>query len=96
MRENEGLFGGTREDRMRMRVHMMMSRQVETRTHQQCRSHHQKMIKRFGTLERMFECLRKERKGPALPFLGSYVKVEEGSPVYLQEGTLEAEQHLDD
>ena len=48
--------------RRKKKVFEKMSRAIKTRTPTQCRSHHQKCMKRFHTLDRIIEELNKEPK----------------------------------
>lgn len=50
LRTNEELFTLGREDKRLMRINILMSKFVRTKTSTQCRSHHQKMVKHYGTI----------------------------------------------
>jgi hypothetical protein len=42
-------------ERSKLKINVLMSKQVRTRTSHQCHSHHQKMIKKFGSLTSLIE-----------------------------------------
>ena len=48
--ENEGWFRGSLQLRREARIYVHMSSAVSTRSPDQCRSHHQKMIKYHGSI----------------------------------------------
>jgi hypothetical protein len=48
------------EKRKDVKVNVLMSKQVKTKTSRQCHSHHQKMIKKFGSLENLIEHANKQ------------------------------------
>lgn len=58
----------------------MMSRKVKTRSAQQCHSHHQKMIKKHGSIDLVIEFLRKERALRKEKKGMDQVKVEDAEP----------------
>ena len=41
----------------------MMSKKVKTRTPQQCHSHHQKMMKKYVTLDSIIEAMKRNQEG---------------------------------
>lgn len=43
-----GLFDLSVSEKKNLRVNVMMSKKIKTRTPQQCHSHHQKMVKKYG------------------------------------------------
>jgi hypothetical protein len=45
------LFDLTAPEKNKIGVHKIMSRYVKVRNSAQCRSHHQKMIKKYGSIE---------------------------------------------
>lgn len=38
-----------------------MSKFIETRSHKQCKTHHYKMIKKYGTFECILEALKEDK-----------------------------------
>ena len=65
-----------------------MSQMVDSdRSNEQCRSHHQKMLKRFGTIEEIIKSLGKEISEPQ-------IKIEEDRISSTQEGLTPI--HLED
>jgi hypothetical protein len=52
------------EKKMRRKWHLnrIMSKYVGTRSHEQCRSHHQKMIKNYGSIETIIQRFQKEKQ----------------------------------
>jgi hypothetical protein len=55
---NPGVFELTVTEKKNMRVNVMMSRKVKTRTPQQCHSHHQKMMKKFGNIDSIIDAMQ--------------------------------------
>jgi hypothetical protein len=45
------MFSLSLSEKKNLRVNVMMSKKVKSRNAQQCHSHHQKMIKKYGDLQ---------------------------------------------
>lgn len=43
-----------------LKINVMMSKKVKTRNSYQCRSHHQKMIKKYGTIQNLISYMTSE------------------------------------
>ena len=53
--ENLDSFELSASDRRMMGINSKMSRAIKSRDTNQCRSHHQKMLTKFGSIERTIE-----------------------------------------
>lgn len=60
MQKHEDLFGFSEKERQEVGIHNMMSEKIKTRTPVQCRSHHQKMLKKHKTIANILVFLKKE------------------------------------
>lgn len=56
------LFDLSVSQKKNLRVNVMMSKKIKSRTPQQCHSHHQKMVKKYGNIENIIVGLRDERE----------------------------------
>lgn len=61
LKENKNLFEKDREDKRLMKINMMMSKSVRTKNATQCRSHHQKMLVHYKTIENIILFLGDEK-----------------------------------
>ena len=57
LRENMSLFEKNREDKRLMKINILMSNYVKSKNSNQCRSHHQKMLAHYKTIENIIACL---------------------------------------
>jgi hypothetical protein len=53
--ENISLFKMNYLDKMNLKVHVRMSRFIPNRNSYQCRSHHQKMMVKYGSIENLIK-----------------------------------------
>jgi hypothetical protein len=64
VRENIQWFRLTYKERVHVKINVLMSQAVGTRTAHQCHSHHQKMLRKVGSLEALFLCAeQRTRRG---------------------------------
>lgn len=61
LKENKDLFEKDREDKRLMKINIMMSKSVRTKNATQCRSHHQKMLVHYKTIENIILFLGEEK-----------------------------------
>jgi hypothetical protein len=59
---NPGLFELSINLKKNLRVNVMMSKKVKSRSSQQCHSYHQKMILKHGSIDGVIAFLKKERE----------------------------------
>jgi hypothetical protein len=59
---NKHLFSLTRAEKRKLKTNVMMSKKVRTRKPIQCHSHHQKMMKKYGSVEEIIEELQSIQK----------------------------------
>jgi hypothetical protein len=52
-----GVFELPVSEKKNIRVNVMMSKKVKTRTPQQCHSHHQKMMKKYGNVQNIIQMM---------------------------------------
>ena len=50
---------GGKKNRRKWHLNRMMSKAIGTRSHEQCRSHHQKMMKHYKNIEKIIEHFEK-------------------------------------
>ena len=50
------------QERSKLRINVIMSKKVRTRNSTQCHNHHQKMLKRLGSLEALIEHIKEEKE----------------------------------
>ena len=55
--QNQSLFCLSLEERKKVAIHSQMSQAIKSRTSLQCRSHHQKMLKKYGSIENIVTLL---------------------------------------
>ena len=55
--QNQSLFCLSLEEKKRLAIHSQMSQTIKSRTSLQCRSHHQKMIKKYGSVDKIIALL---------------------------------------
>jgi hypothetical protein len=58
----KSVLEGPKKDRRKWHLNRIMSKEVATRSHEQCRSHHQKMLKHYKTVEAIIEHIQSEAK----------------------------------
>jgi hypothetical protein len=51
LQTNSRLFELSLSEKKNLRINVLMSKKVKTRSSQQCHSHHQKMMKKYGSIE---------------------------------------------
>jgi hypothetical protein len=56
--QKRSLFALPLKQRKRKRIHYLLSKMVKTRSAIQCRSHHQKMLSKFGSIAEILEANR--------------------------------------
>jgi hypothetical protein len=57
LRRNTDLFEKNREDKRLMKINLLMSKFVKSKTSTQCRSHHQKMLLHYGSIQAIIDNL---------------------------------------
>jgi hypothetical protein len=57
LRNHMELFEKNREDKRLMKINILMSNHVKSKNSTQCRSHHQKMLAHYKTIENIILCL---------------------------------------
>lgn len=60
LRAHAGVFDLSVSEKKNMRVNVMMSKKVKSRTPQQCHSHHQKMMKKYGSIPNILEKMNQQ------------------------------------
>jgi hypothetical protein len=58
---NGHMFSMSLSQKKNLRVNVQMSKKVKTRTPQQCHSHHQKMMKKYGSIPSIVDAMKRER-----------------------------------
>lgn len=56
----KSVIEGPKKNRRKWHLNRIMSKEVSTRSHEQCRSHHQKMMKHYRSVDGILDHLRKE------------------------------------
>ena len=56
----KSVIEGGKKDRRKWHLNRMMSKAIGSRSHEQCRSHHQKMIKHYKTIDAIIDHLNKK------------------------------------
>lgn len=54
------IFEKNREDKRLMKINILMSEHVKSKNSTQCRSHHQKMLAHYKTIQNIIRCLSYE------------------------------------
>ena len=67
LRTHYGIFDIPLSERKILKVNVLMSLEIKTRNAQQCHSHHQKMMKKYKSIDNLllnmeFKCRRKQKK----------------------------------
>jgi hypothetical protein len=57
LRNNMEIFEKNREDKRLMKINILMSNHVKSKNSTQCRSHHQKMLVHYKTIQNIIRCL---------------------------------------
>ena len=50
---NKGIFDLSLPEKKKIKINVMLSKKIPTRNSTQCHSHHQKMILKYGSVERI-------------------------------------------
>jgi hypothetical protein len=86
LRENMELFEKNREDKRLMKINILMSNHVRSKNSIQCRSHHQKMLAHYKTIQNIIDSLCADCELEERKVVG---KEEEVAPVSVEEETAE-------
>jgi hypothetical protein len=60
LRNNMEIFEKNREYKRLMKINILMSEHVKSKNSTQCRSHHQKMLAHYKSIENIIQCLCSE------------------------------------
>lgn len=59
MLSSSHLFNLPLEEKKKIKVNVLLSKRIPSRTSTQCRSHHQKMVQKYSSIEKVIEELNK-------------------------------------
>jgi hypothetical protein len=89
LEDNHMLFNGSNNERRMIKINVLMSKCVKTRSPDQCRSHHQKMIKYHQDIPTIICHIRALLPSPTpTPYSNYSLKVEEEVVAKLEEPSL--------